>query len=114
MIVSDTLRDLQQLKPSILISLESSLEQASHQRLHVLLRLLIDQIKRLLGQGHVVASVSVMMLEHDLYDVVDLDIHAVVDYRLKQLKRVGVVLVGIVAHLLLKLIVVLVIILVCR
>ena len=61
----------------------------------MLLSLFIDQIKCLLGQDHIVARIRVVVLEHDLDDMVDLDVDAVVDYRLKQLQRVSVVLVGI-------------------
>jgi len=61
----------------------------------MLFSLFIDKIKCLLGQDHIVARVRVVVLEHDLDDVVDLDVDAVVDYRLKQLQRVSVVLVGI-------------------
>lgn len=81
MLVSNLLLNVELIIPSIFIRSQSCLQKTSDQSLHLTLSLTIDDIKRLLRELHTALSgVSVVMLQHYLDDVINLDIHTIANY----------------------------------
>jgi hypothetical protein len=83
------LGDPKLIKPSFLIRSERSLQQLRHNTLHLCLRLLINNFNRLLWQSLVRCLV---VLNHDLDDVVHLDMHTVLNNCSQQLNCMVVIL----------------------